>query len=388
MALPCLSQSFRSDPADLSGAMKVNIDRQYSFRHSPQGYGKVKEFKEDPNRPPIFFKEERNTKWFIIEAPFSGELTFELIPDNIKDDYDWMLFKYTPSLKEEILKKTARPVRSNNSRNDPSIQSGTGMNFTSDVLFTEPGRHPGYSRFIDVNKGEKLVLIVDNIYKNGNGFKIRFNIKPAFKGPFVAVEGFVRDKQTNQPLRAEILFEDDSTTFALTKVVTDQNGYYSALVPVNRPINAIATEPKRLFATEDFRLTELVNKRVDFFLDTLSKGKKLILFNVHFQPNKAELVARARPELERLLAFLKREQTWSVRIIGHTNNNVFADTRYLQQLSFNRAIAVKRFLIDNGISEKRLSCTGLGGKTPFVQTKDHEEGLKNLRVEIVLQEQK
>lgn len=384
MALPCLSQT--KNPADLSGAVPININQEYSFDQSPTGYGAVKEFTTAVGRSPIYFKEERNTRWFLIEIPYSGILTFELTPMSIKDDYDWMLFKYTPQLPDEIATETARPVRTNNSRNDPSVQSKTGIKEPSEVLFTRPGPNPSFCKPVEASKGEKYALVVDNIYQNGSGFMIRVTLEPTFPGPFVMVEGMVRDKRTLKPLKAEILFEDDSTAFPIARVFSDSSGYYRALLPVNRPINGVADNPSYLFATNDFILKDTVNQNLDFSLDTISRGKKLVLFNVHFQPNKDLIVPKALPELQRLTDFLKREEKWSVRIVGHTNNNVFADSRYLQQLSFNRAVAVKRYLIRNGVSEKRLSCTGLGGKTPFIKTKDLEEGLKNLRVEIILEQ--
>jgi outer membrane protein OmpA-like peptidoglycan-associated protein len=128
----------------------------------------------------------------------------------------------------------------------------------------------------------------------------------------------------------------------------------------------------------------LLGNKYDFQLNPISNEEKLILLNIHFTPDKDQITTSSEPELTRLTELLKSDKDWEVRIIGHTNNNPFADVRYLQKLSFNRALSVKQYLVKHGVSEKRISCAGMGGKSPIVNSKDVNEGWKNLRVEVVL----
>ena len=246
----------------------------------------------------------------------------------------------------------------------------------------KPGPGDNYSASLKVESGERFALIVDNIY-GGNGFDLFVGLKPDFGVPFVTLKGYVRERFTKKSIPAEVTVDDDSTGVFVGTVKADAvSGQYQIQVPLNRPLNITASHPAYIFATSDTVITK--NSELNFLLDTPFSGSKLILTNIHFYPNKDELLPSSIPELERLLDFMKTRPDWQVKITGHTNPNVFASARYLQQLSFNRAIAVKKYLLKNSISEKRISCAGVGGNAPVVITKDPLEGLKNLRVEVTL----
>ena len=367
---------------DLRSAPLISVNQTYSFSRSPAGYGNVKEFKENLQRSEHIFREERNSAWFLIEAPFNGILTFELSPHQLKDDYDWMLFRYIPDLDKRIAAGTASPLRSNNARNAVSLSSKTGMRDDAKSNFVRPGPGDNYSLPYKVKAGEKLALVLDNIY-GGKGFDIAVSILPDIGGTFTILEGQVQDRKTGTNLTAEVIIDDDSTGVLIGKAMTDPNtGRYKLKVPVNRPLNVTAWHPAYLFATTDTLI--MADSQLDFLLDSPAFGNTLVLNNIHFHPNKDEILPSSMPELDRLVVFMRERPDWSVKITGHTNQNVFASARYLQQLSFNRAVAVKKFLIKNSIDEKRISCAGQGGKAPVVVTKDPAEGLKNLRVEVML----
>lgn len=367
---------------DLKNAPQISVNQSYSFPKAPSGFGNLKEFKINPSRAKHLFKEDRNTCWFLIDVPFSGILTFDLTPRQVKDDYDWMLFENTPDLEKNIRNETVSPIRTNNARNATAHSSKTGMGSQGTSKFTKPGPGNNYSLPLTVKKGDKLALILDNIY-GGKGFNILISVKPDISGPLVVLEGTVKDRHTNKSLSAEVIIEDDSTGVFIGKSISDpSSGSYIIKVPINRPLNITASNASYIFSTRDTLITG--NTRIDFLLDTPASGKKMVLNNIHFRPNKDEIIPSSLPELHRLLVFMKEKPNYTVKITGHTNPNVFASARYLQQLSFNRALAVKNYLITNAISDKRITCAGLGGKMPLVVTKDTLEGLKNLRVEITL----
>ena len=370
--------------ADFKTAATLPVNTEISSLRSPIGFGQVKEFPADPKRNRNYFKDERNSRWFSISIPYSGLLTFELSPYRLLDDYDWMLFKASPTLEQELLEGTAIPIRSNNSRNNPNAGSITGMKEGFANLYTAPGPNPAFSKAVEAIRGEQYFLIIDNIYEKGQGFKLRLNLKPTFGGPYEVVDGYVKDRKTTFPLKAEVIFEDDSTGFLITKTTTDSSGYYKVLLPARRPVNSTAINPGYLYGTEDLPVRS-GTQSLNFYLDSIRQGNKVIMFNIHFQPNQDVILPNSTADLERLVAFLRRERNWKIKVIGHSNNNVFADASYLQKLSFNRSVSVKRYLVNNGISESRISCLGVGGKQPLIETRDPEEALRNLRVEIVLE---
>lgn len=365
---------------DYFTAEKLNLNQTYSFPLSSEGFGNSQELVNRSDKASIYFEKERNTAWFTIDIPINGLLTFEIIPLNINDDYDFMLFEDEAGKSFSISQN--KLLRSNNSRNDKSIGSKTGLKEGFNNLYEKPGPGASFSKPLAVKKGERLILVTDNIYDHGSGFTIRLNM--VFEAQQTALlSGMVKDKIAGLPLQASIEVEDDSTGLLLAKFKTDTTGKFAIPIPLNRPLNVIASKKDYLFATE--RIVAQAALQQNLLLDRIAAGNKLIFYNIHFPPNKDNILPSSDPALERLIQFLKDKPRWIVRIIGHTNNNVFASSRYLQQLSFNRALAVKRVLLANGISESRISCAGMGGKEPIIITKDPVEGMKNLRVEVVLQ---
>mgnify|MGYP003576041376 CR=1 FL=1 len=385
ISISASAQKNTPNPADFSGAEKIAPNAEYVFKVSPKGYGAVKEFRLNGNRSPYIFREERNTKWFLIEIAVSGTFSFEITPHCVSDDYDWMLFEGTPDLKDRIHNQTAIPIRSNNSRNEPREQSKTGLKEGYNNLYTRPGPNPSYSKPVQVKKGERYFLIVDNIYQNGKGFSLRGDIQAQIETPYATLHGTVRDRTTGRAVKSEIIFEDDSTSAVLVRAATDNEGRYSVSLPLDRPINGTALNRNYLYSTQDFQLRHQEKSTIDFYLDSIRAGNKMVLFNIHFEPNRDNILPHSIAELDRLVSFLKFQPGWKVKIIGHSNFNVFADSRYLQQLSLDRAISVKRFLVERGVSETRMTCYGMGGKSPLITTKDPAMGLRNLRVEVVLE---
>jgi len=370
---------------DFVTAAKININRKYTFSKSPLGSGTLNEFPFVPGKSGFQFKEERNTAWFEIDAPVAGQLTFEIRPLEPKDDYDWMLFKDSKSFRDEIKAGNPSPLRSNNARNDPKTLGKTGLKEGYENLFERPGPGKSYSKPINIAKGERYYLIIDNIYEGGSGFELQLFLKLDKKNSAV-MEGIVKDKTTGFPLNAKIILEEDSTGTFLTEVKTGADGRYTISAPKGATIYTTASASGYLFKSSEVKVAgDRVSQ--DFELDKISTGKKLTLFNIYFSPNKDIVLPAGDSELERLIKTLKEFPEYNIRIIGHTNNNVFANPKYLQQLSFNRAVSVKNILVKNGISEKRISCAGMGGKSPITNSKDPVEGLKNLRVEVVLTKQ-
>ena len=365
---------------DLTEAPTLQLNKNYSFRDSPAGYGKVSEFPLNPTRSPILFKEERNSAWFKFSVPYDGIISFVITPHKPSDDYDWMLFEETARLSEDIRKETAIPVRTNNARNDERIGGKTGLKEGFDNLYEIPGPRKSFSKLVNVKRGDKYALIVDNIYGEGKGFdlEIRLSLDPERT---TLLTGTIQDKGT--PLAGTITVENKPSGTFISATKADKKGRYSLKVPAQTELSVVAEHPDYLFQTANLSSgKDSLNQ--DFSLDRIASGNKLVLFNINFLPNKDALLPSAEAELTRLINLLKANPQFNIKIIGHTNNNVFAGTRYLQQLSFNRAVTVKKKLLQNGIQEKRISCAGMGGKYPIADSKDPVEGLKNLRVEVIL----
>lgn len=388
MANYAYGQWVEPSAADLEGAWEVNVNQTYNFERSPIGFGNVKEFtKTKKNTQLIFFKEERNTVWTTFEIPYDGVLLFDIVPYQLDDDYDWMLFTKTDSLAKELLNRKAIPIRANNSRNNKQIGARTGIKQGFENQYEKPGPGQSYSKPLPVKEGERYYLIVDNIYEEGKGFDIKLEIAPSAEfNDSTYIYGRVIDKQTRKALTATLSLEDDSTAYQFNQIRTDSLGRYKMKVPLYRPLNLTAVASKHLFSTEDFEIERSPDSlKIDFELDSVGRDKSVNLFNIHFGANSADIKSSSYPDLDRMLQFLIENQEWKIKIIGHSNNNVWANQTYLQNLSMKRAVAVKTYFIQNGVDEYRLSCLGMGGKKPLVKSDDQKIASKNLRVEIQIQ---
>lgn len=88
------------------------------------------------------------------------------------------------------------------------------------------------------------------------------------------------------------------------------------------------------------------------------------------------------PEGEKyLLEIVQTLQEWpeiTINITGHTDSK---EKRY-KELSLKRAKVAKKFLIDNGINEKRITVEGMGRMSPRASNKTAAGRAENRRVEI------
>ncbi|WP_293932925.1 OmpA family protein [Sphingobacterium sp. UBA6645] len=100
-----------------------------------------------------------------------------------------------------------------------------------------------------------------------------------------------------------------------------------------------------------------------------------------FPTNSSYLSDNAKQEISKLVKVLK-DQKAKVRVDGHTDATGTAE--YNQWLSDKRAASVKKFLVDAGIADARISTKGLGQSKPIADNKTPEGRQKNRRVEVVI----
>lgn len=146
---------------------------------SPSGYGNWLEIKDNAAFDLNFFEKEHNTAWYYFRARYDATLTFDIVPDSIKDDYDFVLYKFTGSdFCNAVKSKNILPVRTCISRNNRNIKSVTGLNNSSGETNIHSGVGNSFAKSITVNKDEIYFLLIDNVYDNGGGHTIYFHWKP------------------------------------------------------------------------------------------------------------------------------------------------------------------------------------------------------------------
>ncbi len=372
---------------DYTRAVNLNINQKYVFKNPAVGFGREQEYpKKKKNNSSYLFEKERNTSWFSLTVPADGFLTFEIVPVSVRDDYDWMLFKEQTFNATESTIDYNHPIRTNNSRNDFSVNGKTGLKDGFTDSFTLPGPGKSFSKPIEVRQGETYILVVDNIYPGGKGFTFTSKLQKTLPSQVLPtiVSGIISDKRSMQPLRATITVEDTSGKVAATAVSDSLTGKFSFKIPAENTYT-VAIDKKGYVLLNDFMPVKTASQLQNYQLQKVQADAHIIFYNIRFLPNSAVIVNTSGSDLNRLLHFLEQEKDWKIQIIGHTNANVFTDERYLQRLSEKRAWAIKNFLLDRGITSERMRCFGVGGKHPLYDNKKPEEAVRNLRVEIVLE---
>lgn len=104
--------------------------------------------------------------------------------------------------------------------------------------------------------------------------------------------------------------------------------------------------------------------------------------NIYFETDKYDLLPESFRELDKLVGILKKNPTISINIQGHTDDE--GNANYNQELSENRAAAVRAYVINQGIAEKRLRSQGFGLTQPKSDNTTDEGRQENRRVEFVV----
>ena len=372
-------------PLTIAGACK------YGPTQAPVSYGKIQEINTTDKNSETSFIGEHNTAWYLLNIKFDGQLEFEIRPIDTTNDYDFLLFRYTDStFCHSLLNKTLQPVRGNMSNNSHSIYRGiTGLSEDAEQQFHKQGPGNPFSESIEVKKGEKYMLVVDNVTTKGKGHYLYFynKRKVELKGVVLNADSF--------PVIADVILTDLKGKM-ITQTTTNVIGEYAIKTSVEENKNYSLTFSNG----SSFTQTQIINtasikkgssfSNIKTILPQLKKGGKYKLGNINFYGGESRLLPESLPSVEALFQLLAKNKKMLIRIEGHVNS-VFLDdyeresnshSQY-QQLSDDRAEAIYTYLVKKGIAATRMKTVGLADtEMLFPHAKNAEEQAANRRVEI------
>ncbi len=117
-----------------------------------------------------------------------------------------------------------------------------------------------------------------------------------------------------------------------------------------------------------------------------SRGIRIdIQDNLLFSAGSADLSTAANAIISEIVPLIKDNQR-KIQVEGHTDNTPIHNTTFFSnwELSAVRASSVVRLLSTLGISEQRLSATGLGASQPISENETESGRSKNRRVSIII----
>ena len=103
---------------------------------------------------------------------------------------------------------------------------------------------------------------------------------------------------------------------------------------------------------------------------------------LNFATNSYVIDAGLQSKVAEFAEFLQKNSQYKIEISGHTDS--VGDDMYNLTLSFLRANAVRKALIDQGIDSMRLKATGLGKSGPVGNNQTAEGRYANRRIEVKL----
>lgn len=208
-------------------------------------------------------------------------------------------------------------------------------------------------------------LVIDSTVTDNFG-TFKFKYLPFFKKFFLSMENQEKELDVFQNI---LVYGDDKN---LVKVLTVEKG---------RRFNY------KVMSSEMQKLREI--EMEDPWLEITVKDSKtdntLIIENILFERNKAELTAQAMAVLNKVAYTLNQNIKITLQIIAHTD--CIGSEESNLKLSNARALEVKKYLVANGVLESNINSIGLGETKPLNNCGENcteAEHAINRRVEFIL----
>jgi len=354
-----------NDHGDCATRLTIETRKTIGPTTSPKGHGEVLEFSENGRGNLHFMERENNTVWYEFTTKTKGKLILEIEPLDSLNDYDFVLYKYTDdNFCADVQRKKILPIRTNFSRNKPEISSKTGLKNTSEQALIPAGVNAAYSQFVEVNSKEKYVLLVNNVYDNGEGHLLHFDygVSISFAGQVINVAGVGN-------MEANITLTNTKTGDVVAEAISDSiTGTYRLVfdlpkTQLNDPLHLEVLKEDYFFYDTVITAFKIVTEMRDIKLKTpirkLKKGARFVVSNILFYGNSPKPMPASLLSLKSLYKTMQRNKKLKISIEGHTNGCSKGE-EFSKNLSNGRAATVQNFLIENGIDPSRLSSKGYG----------------------------
>ena len=334
-------------------AIDLQPDIVFGPTVAPKGAGRIQDVMRDKNNPNVF-EYEHNSTWYKFTVPYNCNLEILITPTNPKDDYDFLVFKYTDSyFSNRIIEGKVKPVASCLNAVDTTGKKTTmGMRMDASKFFIPKSSTDNFVKSIPVRKGEVYYIALDNITgKAGHSIKVgitveSFDVMVSFYDPDskknVDVDLLILEKNTdNRPIVKSPSFRPSKVKFVPGFTYTlyaKKDGYFSVYKEFNSNI-----------FKEDTILRIHLQKAV--------KGTRFAINDIYFDDD-AQLLPESESALSGYVSIFKNHPGISFQIKGYVPSYGI-DVERDQQLSLARAQAVKAYFVRNGIDADRISVAGM-----------------------------
>lgn len=411
-----LSKSINS--GDENGSVALTPDGQYmifaAFNHDVQGNGRTDLYSArkidgswtDVQNLGVAINSEH---WDSQPTLSSDGNTLYFVSDRPSSKSGTNIFQSSRT-REGWTKAT--PVNSVNTDYDEMSPFIAADNTTFSFSSNKPGGNGGFDIYfsklsgdnftdsknagniINTDKDEYFYVIKANsdvafFSSSRNGGNGGLDIYTAIPNPYqadgvVIVSGKVLNAHSRKPLGTDIILTDLATGEETAYLSSDDEiGEYYVVLQAGKRYSITADEEGFVFYSEVFEIPSNIKEneiKKDIYLNPIGPGStRLVVF---FDFDKATLKNESKPELERIKRFLNKNTEVKIELHGHTDDQ--GTDEYNMQLSKDRALAVKNYLINGGIDSNRIETKGFGESKPLINETNDEARAKNRRVEMVI----
>lgn len=380
-------QQFTQENADCTGAIFIQ-DSIYTCTKAVRGFGNVLEIKENPPDDKQWFEREHHTTWYKFRSPATTTLTFDITPENIDDDIDFLVFEGAiPGICDKIVSEQVQPIRSNISRNDKSIGSRCGLSKDAPDVFVRSGVGSSFSSAIEVKQGDLFYLVVDYQDRPIGGYTIHFHYdppppppEPEEKKEMQKLQIDVVDARSGTPVPANLTIEG----LQFDKVVElTGKPHYDLEMETYRNLKIGCVREGYMFYSSKVKGSTAPELKVEIKLLPITEGEHVVLEDIRFVGNDTKVLRSSEGAMLLLLRFMQVNPKVRVEIQGHVNGPTYKNTKEFVELSTARAKTVYDFLLVNDVAPERLFYVGKGNSEMlFPEPKNKDESEANRRVEI------
>lgn len=356
-----------------------------------------------PNDEKMYFGKSHMVVWLSFIVPYDTLLTFQIVPQNPSDDFDFMLFKADRGdFCQKEKQRKIKPIRTNFAKPSPNSNGITGLSAEAAEAFVSPGYNSPYSSAIAVKKGEWYYLAVDNYISDKGGFTLKLPLHfsantnhfstidaAPVKAPPMAIPAspdfyiHVLDS-INHPVKAHLVIDGVQKGKSIKVDTSD----YALRLEKFQSLT-IRANAKGYMPYQYAYLGSGDTSAVTFWIHLvpIKSSRKITLKDIQFRPGSATILPESRPALDYVLQFLLSNPDVKIIIKGYVNDPAKSKSeKFDQALSEDRTNAVMNYLVAHGVDKKRMDCIGYGSSQMlYPHPTNDEQQAANRRVEIEIQ---
>ncbi len=182
------------------------------------------------------------------------------------------------------------------------------------------------------------------------------------KPKLTLIKGTVIDNSSGKKLSSKIeIYDNDADTLFGTFESNSTTGDFMISLPSGKNYGISVKSKGSLFYSENFNIPDSaafmkIEKKI--VLDKLEIGKKVVLNNIFFDYDKANLRASSHNELSKVVNLLIDNPNLKIELSTHTDSR--GTETYNKKLSQLRAESCLAYLISQGIQKERIVAIGYG----------------------------